>query len=90
MLAYWLASTYPSPFSLILFFIHMQSSTIRIQAVKRALARVPATVLTPSEQELQLLTNYVLGHISLEEANAMLQGQGRIMVALYQDQLVTA
>ncbi|MVN77777.1 hypothetical protein GO988_15710 [Hymenobacter sp. HMF4947] len=43
----------------------------------------------PSEQELQLLTNYVLGHISLEEANELLQGRGRVMVALYEYQLVT-
>ena len=68
----------------------MTTQTTRGRAVRQAFAMLPVVAPTPSEQELQLLTNYVLGHISLEEANDILKGQGRVMVALYKSQLVVS
>jgi len=68
----------------------MTTQLIRGHAARPALTTLPLVVPTPREQELQLLTNYTLGHISLEEANDILEGQGRIMVALYKSQLVEA
>jgi len=59
-------------------------------ALTQALTRWPQIAPTPGEQELQLLTSYMLGDISLEEANDLLREQGRLLVALYRDQLVEA
>jgi len=70
--------------------LFMTTQLIRGRAVRPVLPTLPLVVPTPCEQELQLLTNYTLGHISLEEANDILAGQGRIMVALYKSQLVEA
>lgn len=58
--------------------------------LNQALARWPHIAPTSGEQELQLLTSYMLGDISLEEANDLLRGHGRLLVALYRDQLVEA
>lgn len=52
----------------------MYSKTIRAGAVNRALAT--ATV-APTSSELDLLTRYVLGYLSLERTNELLRSQGR-------------
>jgi hypothetical protein len=52
----------------------MTNQIIRSRAVRQVLTTL-SVVPTPSEQELQLLTSYVLGHISLEEANGILEGK---------------
>lgn len=77
------------PVALLQHALFMTPKTSRIGAVRQVLNSLAIVAPNPSEQELQLLTNYVLGHISLEEANELLQGQGRIMVALYEYQLVS-
>ena len=38
--------------------------------------------LVPTEQERQLLASYVLGHITLEEANELLHQVGRFIIAI--------
>ena len=38
--------------------------------------------LVPTEQERQLLASYVLGHITLEEANELLHQIGRFIIAI--------
>jgi hypothetical protein len=58
----------------------MDSQATRSRSVRQTLAERRA--LTPSEQEMQLLTSYVLGHITLEEANDLLHDYGRFIIAI--------
>ena len=46
----------------------------RVVAVNRALANTP---LSPSCAELEILTRYVLGYLTLERTNELLYSQGR-------------
>jgi hypothetical protein len=43
----------------------------------------------PTEQEEQLRTSFVLGHLTLEEANELLHHHGRFMVAICEVDLAT-
>ena len=52
----------------------MYSKTIRAGAVNRALA---TAAVAPNSSELDLLTRYVLGYLSLERTNELLRGLGR-------------
>lgn len=52
----------------------MESKIVRVAAVRQALAR---TSRTPHPApELQLLTQYVLGHLTLEQTNEQLRVLG--------------
>jgi len=66
----------------------MNSQATRSHTVRQAIAKRRA--LIPSEQEMQLLTSYVLGHITLEEANDLLHSIGRFIIAIcdYQEATV--
>jgi len=52
----------------------MEAQTTRALAVRQALARRARTAYTAPE--LQVLTQYVLGSVSLEQANAQLRTLG--------------
>lgn len=52
----------------------MYSKTIRAGAVNRALA---TAAVAPTSSELDLLTRYVLGYLSLERTNELLRSLGR-------------
>jgi hypothetical protein len=45
---------------------------------------------TPSEQEKQVLSSYVLGYITLEEANDLLHQLGRFLIAICEYQVASA
>jgi len=55
-------------------FFFMYSKTIRAGAVNRALA---AAAVAPTSSELNLLTRYVLGYLTLERTNELLRSLGR-------------
>jgi hypothetical protein len=52
----------------------MYSKTIRAGAVNRALATAE---VAPTSSELDLLTRYVLGYLTLERTNELLRSLGR-------------
>lgn len=52
----------------------MEAQTTRAHAVRQALARRARTAYTAPE--LQVLTQYVLGYVSLEQANEQLRTLG--------------
>ncbi|NML64369.1 hypothetical protein HHL22_04040 [Hymenobacter sp. RP-2-7] len=52
----------------------MESQTTRATAVRQALARRARTAYTPPE--LQVLTQYVLGHLTQQQANEQLRTLG--------------
>lgn len=54
----------------------MTRNTTRTHMVRQALAAMPAA---PSSTELDLLTRYALGYISLERANELLRAHGRTL-----------
>lgn len=58
----------------------MESKDLRSRTVRQTLSTRRAH--TPSEQEMQLLTSYVLGQITLEEANELLHNHGRFIIAI--------
>jgi hypothetical protein len=60
----------------------MDSHTTRSRSVRQTLTARRAP--TPNEQEMQLLTSYVLGHITLEEANELLllHKHGRFIITI--------
>jgi hypothetical protein len=58
----------------------MDSQTTRRQTVRQTLTNRRA--LSPSEQEMQVLTSYVLGYITLEEANDLLHQLGRFIITI--------
>jgi hypothetical protein len=65
----------------------MDSKDTRARTVRRTLAERRA--LTPTEQEMQLLTSYVLGQITLEEANELLHQHGRFIIAICEYRVAT-
>ncbi|RZK31568.1 MAG: hypothetical protein EOO63_03795 [Hymenobacter sp.] len=60
----------------------MDSQTTRSSSVRQNLTKRRAHM--PNEQEMQLLTSYVLGHLTLEEANdlLLLHERGRFIIAI--------
>jgi hypothetical protein len=58
----------------------MHSQNLRNRTIGRTLTERRS--LIPSEQERQLLASYVLGHITLEEANELLHQVGRFIIAI--------
>jgi hypothetical protein len=65
----------------------MDSKAPRIRTARQTLA--PRLAPTPTEQELQLLTSYVLERITLGEANELLQLHGHFMVTICEYQIAT-
>jgi len=58
----------------------MNPKNARSRTARQSLADRRA--LTPSEQDMQLLTSYVRGHITLEEANDLLHEHGPFIIAI--------
>ncbi len=54
---------------------------LRAQAVRQALTRNQRRAATPSAPELAILTQYVLGHLNLEQTNGQLRQHGRTILA---------
>lgn len=57
----------------------MEAKKLRAAAVRQALLRTAKRRLLPTAQELELLTHYILGHLSLEQANEQLRSWGRAL-----------
>lgn len=66
----------------------MNSSATDSRPVRQARARRWA--LTPSDQDMQLLSSYVFGHLTLEEANELLHERGPFIIAICDYELATA
>jgi len=66
----------------------MTSQAPRSRPATRTLAE--RRTLIPTEQELQLLTSYLRGHLTLEEANELLHQMGRFIIALCDYPVMTA
>ncbi|GAA4499466.1 hypothetical protein GCM10023172_18080 [Hymenobacter ginsengisoli] len=66
----------------------MSSNATNRRAAQQARARRRA--LTPSDQDMQLLSSYVFGHITLEEANELLHERGPFIIAICDYELATA
>jgi hypothetical protein len=58
----------------------MNSTAMGSRAARQARAKRRA--LTPGEQDLQLLSSYALGYITLEEANELLHERGPFIIAI--------
>ena len=58
-----------------------EPKTLRAQAVRQALTRGQRRAAAPSAAELAALTQYVLGNLSLEQANVALSQYGRTILA---------
>lgn len=58
-----------------------EPKTLRAQAVRRALTHSQRRAAAPSAAELAVLTQYVLGNLSLEQTNSALRQYGRTIPA---------
>lgn len=59
---------------------------------RRALHAAPTKrwAHTPSEQETQVLANYVFGYLTLDEANELLQELGGFLITICEYQVMSA
>lgn len=58
-----------------------EPKTLRAQAVRQALTLHRRRAVVPTAPELALLTQYVLGHLTLQQTNAQLRQHGRTILA---------
>lgn len=57
----------------------MEAKKLRAATVRQALLRTTKRRLLPTAQELELLTRYILGYLSLEQTNEQLRSRGRAL-----------
>jgi hypothetical protein len=58
----------------------MDSKTIRINTVRQALTSNQSDASLATAQQLELLTQYVLGQLSLTQTNERLRQHGRTLI----------
>lgn len=66
----------------------MKPSATDSQSARQA--RANRRALTPSDHDMQLLSSYVFGYITLEEANELLHQRGPFIIAICDYELATA